>query len=126
MILIDYFNWHYTVAPEAILKLSHNYLVGTWHHFLISTHFRTLLSPWHRTRPSDIGKAQNIGDKIMNRVIDFYVRILAAIVRLTIIIIGLIAEVVIIAAFVALLVVWILWPVILLWSIGNGLSFFLA
>lgn len=122
MVFVDYIVWHYAVAPGAILGLLHNYLVGTWHRFLISTHFKTLLSPWHRTRPSDVGKAQSIGDKIMNGVVDFYVRILAAIVRLVIILIGLIAEAVIVTAFVALLIVWLLWPVIFIWMVGYGFS----
>lgn len=121
MIFVDYVVWHYTVAPGAILGLLHNYLVGTWHRFLISTHFKTLLAPWHRTRPSDFGKAQGFGDKIMNGVVDLYVRILAAIVRLVIILIGLIVEVVIIAAFIALLVIWLLWPVIFIWALSLGL-----
>lgn len=122
MAWLEYFYWHYAIAPGAILELSRNYLIGTWHRFLISTHFRTLLSPWHRTRPSDLSKTQNIGDKIMNMVIDFYIRILAAIVRLTIILVGLIAEIVIIAVFTALLVVWLLWPVIFIWSVSYGLK----
>lgn len=121
MLAIDYFYWHYSIALAGILGVLRNYLIGTWHRFLIARHFRTLFSPWHRTKPSDVGRPQNIGDKIMNGVIDFYIRIIAAIVRLAIILIGLAAEAVLTVIFIGLLVVWLLWPVIFVWSIARGL-----
>jgi hypothetical protein len=121
MALVEYIYWHYGVAPANIVKLLKNYMVGTWHRFLISTHFRTLLAPWHRANPSDAGKPQNFGDKIINAVIDFYIRIVAAIVRLIIILVGLISEVLVFAVFVLLLIFWFLWPLIFIYLISKGL-----
>jgi hypothetical protein len=121
MVLIDYIYWHYTVAPSRILFLLHNYLIATWHRFLIGTHAKTLLSPWHRARPSDVGGARTFGDKIGNAIVDFYIRIIAAIIRLVIILIGLLAEVILIAVFMVLLVVWLLWPAIFVFLISKGL-----
>ncbi len=121
MILIDYIYWHYAVAPSRILGLLYNYLVGTWHRFLIGTHFKTLLSPWHRARPSDVSGARTFGDKIGNVIVDFYIRIIAAVIRLIIILIGLTAELILMIAFVALLVVWLLWPAIFIFWVSKGL-----
>lgn len=126
MILGDYFHWHYTVAPAVILGLLKNYLVGTWHRFLITTHFKTLFSPWHRVKTSDFGETKNFGDKIVNGIIEFYIRILAAAIRLTIILVGLVIEAMVVFVFIALLIAWLLWPAIFIWSVGNGLSFLLA
>ena len=120
--LINYIYWHYTIAPARILGLLRNYLMGIWHRFLIPTHFKTLLSPWHRSNPSDAGGPRNFGDKIMNGVIDFYIRIIAAFVRLTIILIGLFAELVVIIVFVVLLIVWLVWPIVFVYLVSNGLA----
>lgn len=122
MILIDYIYWHYVIAPLCILGLLRNYLAGTWHRFLIGTHFENLLAPWHRARPSDVGTTRSFGDKIANAIADFYIRIIAAIIRLVIILIGLLAEAVIAIAFITLTVVWLLWPVILVSFIVSGMS----
>ena len=122
MALIEYIYWHYGIAPAGILELLKNYLIGTWHRFLIGTHFKTLLSPWHRARPSDTGTAQNFGDKILNGIVDFYITIAAAVIRLLIILIGLAAEVIIIIVFLVLFIGWLLWPVIFIWSVNKGLA----
>jgi len=122
MVLIDYLYWHYAIAPAGILGLLRNYLLGTWHRFLIGTHARTLLAPWHRARPSDIDNAGTFGDKITNSIVDFYIRIIAAIVRLIIILIGLLVEVIVAILFFALLIAWLLWPLILILLLTKGLA----
>lgn len=122
MSLIDYAFWHYTVAPVGILGLLRNYLTGNWHRFLIGRHFKTLFAPWHRAKPSDIGGVETFGDKILNAVVDFYIRIIAAVIRLLIIVMGLIWEAVTTVAFILLLVIWLLWPIILVFAVGRGLS----
>lgn len=121
MALIDYIYWHYIIAPAGILGLLKNFLIGTWHKFLIPTHFKTLLAPWHRAKPSDVGGAQTFGDKIGNTIVDFYIRIIAAFVRLVIILIGLVAELVLIIAFIILLAIWLLWPILFVFWVGKGL-----
>lgn len=122
MLLIDYIYWHYAIAPLGILGLLRNYMLGVWHKFLIATHFRTLLAPWHRAKPSEFGTTKTFGDKIINAVVDFYIRIIAAVIRLAIILLGLFTELIVIIAFVILLIVWLLWPVILFFWVGRGLG----
>ena len=122
MLLIDYIYWHYAIAPIGILGLLRNYTLGTWHKFLIATHFRTLLAPWHRAQPSGLRTATTFGDKVLNAIVYFYIRIIAAVIRLIIILTGLVFELVIIAAFAALFIVWLLWPVIFVYLIIKGSS----
>lgn len=122
MLIWDYLHWHYAIAPARILGLLHDYLIGTWHRFLIGTHCKTLLSPWHRARPSDVGGARTFGDKIVNAIIDFYIRIIAASIRLIIILIGLVAELIVMIAFIVLLAVWLLWPAVFVFWVGQGLA----
>lgn len=122
MILTDYIYWHYAVAPMSILGLLRNYLTGAWHRFLVSTHFKTLFAPWHRANPSDVGAAHSLDDRVLNSIVDFYIRIIAAIVRLVIILTGLIFEVILMFAFMALFIVWLLWPVVLIVLILRGFA----
>lgn len=125
MVLLQYFFWHYLTAPKSILRLIENYAIGTWHQFLISRHFATLFSPWHQLLPSQLENENlSLGLKIMNPVIDGYVRLLAACIRLSIIIAGLAVIVVRSAAFLVLLVVWLAWPVIAVAFIAEGVGYF--
>ena len=122
MLTLNYIYWHYIVAPREILKLLKNYLIGSWHKFFISQHLRTLISPWHRLRAADVIKSEKIADKLGNIVIDVYTRFLAALIRLTIIIAGLAAEIIVIAFFTALFIGWLLWPAIFIALIIKGWS----
>lgn len=121
MVIVDYISWHFTIAPGGIWGLLNNYMKATWHRFLIVQHLKTLFAPWHRQQPSDLDGPGGLGAKIMNSIADFYIRILAAGVRSIIIISGLIVEAIIFIAFVLLFIVWILWPIILVYLISRGL-----
>ena len=122
MTFIQYFYWHYMIAPSGILRVLNNYLISTWHRFLITRHLATLFSAWHRVMPSQLPEEQTFGSKLINGVVDFYIRIVAAVIRLAIIITGLIYELILSAAFFALLIIWVLWPLVLIFSIVQGFS----
>lgn len=121
-IFLDYIFWHYQIAPKEIFGILKNYLTGNWHKFLITKHLKTLFYPWHRLRPSEIEKTNKISEKIANAIIDFYIRILAALVRLTIVLTGLIYELITIIIFLALFLIWLFWPVVFIYLIVKGLT----
>src|SRR3989344_6107115 len=78
-IFIEYFYWHFGVAPFEIFKIMKNYQIAVWHKFLIARHFQTLFSPWHRQNASDFwSRKKTFVDKISNVVIDTYIRLIAA------------------------------------------------
>lgn len=121
-IFLEYFYWHYSIAPREILKIMQNYLKANWHRFLITKHLQTLFAPWHRQNPSDFGKRElTFADRILNSITDFYIRLIAAGIRLSIIISGLAWQVVILIVFLTLFVVWLIWPIIVGYSIARGL-----
>lgn len=121
-IFLDYFYWHYTIAPFEILRIMNNYLIARWHQFLIVQHFRTLFAPWHRQNPSDFGKRdRTFTDKILDGVADLYIRLIAAGIRSTIILGGLIVELLTVVSFLVLFVVWLGWPVISIYFIVKGI-----
>ena len=122
-IFLDYIYWHWAVAPREILKIMNNYLIANWHRFLITQHFKTLFSPWHRQNPSDIGPKQNaFTDKILNAITDLYIRLIAAGIRTVIILAGLVIELLTLIFFLVLFVAWLVWPVIAIYLIMKGLA----
>jgi len=128
IIFSKYISWHFTVAPQEIILLMRNFLLGTWHHFGITQHARTILYPWRKQifdqEPgSDI--LANIGNKIISKIADIYLRLFAAVIRLSIIVTGLVIESVIFISFIVLLVLWILWPLVLITTISQGINYLL-
>lgn len=120
---MDYLYWHFAVAPFEILRIMKNYQVASWYKFLITQHFRTLFSPWHRQNPSDFGpRSRTFGDKILDAITDLYIRLIAACVRLTIIFAGLLFQVFVLVAFVVLFVTWLAWPAIAIFLILKGFN----
>lgn len=116
------------MAPGKILALMRNYLIGTWHYFAIKQHSRTLFYPWRRQLFEYEEGAEMIGviaNKIVSKIADLYLRLFAAVIRLTIILIGLMIELLILIGFTVFLFIWILWPVVLLISLAKGFSLLL-
>lgn len=122
-IFLEYFYWHYAVAPFEILRIMKNYLIAVWHRFLVVRHFETLFSPWHRQNPSDFGRRErNLGDKILDAIADLYIRLIAACIRLTIIVGGLLTELLALVVFILLFIVWLGWPMIAIYLIIKGVN----
>lgn len=125
MIAIKYLSWHFFVAPKNILQIAANYAKAVWHQFLIPQHSRSLFAPWHRRKPSDFAHSPGLGGRAIDAIIDFYIRIIAAGIRLSIIALGLMVEVATLCLFVLLFFVWVLWPLILFTSLIYGLRLIL-
>jgi len=99
---------------------------ASWHRFLIAKHLQTLFSPWHRQNPSDFGKRERtFGDKMLDALADIYIRLIAASIRSIIIVSGLIWQLVLFIAFMLLLIVWIAWPAVSVFSIIYGIELLL-
>jgi hypothetical protein len=92
---------------------------------LITQHLRTLFSPWHRQNPSDFGNKNKIfADKIIDFIIDSYIRLITAGARTVIIVIGLLWQIVLLSIFMLLFVFWIVWPIVCVYLISKGLAMF--
>lgn len=120
-LIIDYFIWHYTVAPIKIVYLLQNYSSAIWHRFFIVTHLRTLFSPWHRLRSKYIFSSQKFTDKLGNFIFEIFIRLLAASVRLCIIITGLLTQTLLFILFLIIFACWIFWPMLVFIFLGKGL-----
>ncbi len=123
MLFFQYFLWHYTTAVKHLLEIARNYLVATWFRFGILFHLRTLFYPWRRQLVDDTpdeGIIMFLLSKIGTIVTDLIFRFIAALLRLSVIISGLITLITLICLFAVLLVAWLLWPIIFILSISKG------
>ncbi len=123
LVLIQYIFWFYTLAPLEIIRIAKNYIIATWHKFYIVNHLKTLFLPWHRQEAKI--EPKSLSDKILlataGKIADLFLIFVAVIVRLTVVIFGLIAEVFVFLLFVSIFVLWILWPIILIYFLISGL-----
>lgn len=123
-ILIEYIFWHYAIAPFEIIKIANNYFIYVWHKFYIPNHLKTLFRPWHRQQP--LIEPKTIGDKIFlataGRLADFYFILVAAVVRLFVVIFGLISEVFVFLGFIFIFIFWIFWPIVFVYLLFSGIT----
>jgi hypothetical protein len=121
-IFAEYLAWHFIIAPNELVAILRNYMAGTWHQFMIPRHLKTLFAPWHRLLPSDLSEKQTFGTKILNKVLDIYIRLVAAVIRLTLIAFGLALEVLWMVVFLVTLLAWVLWPILATASLVYGFT----
>jgi len=123
MIIADYFRWHYTRGIKDLLAIARNYTIAHWHRFGISFHARTLFYPWRRQYVEEDktgGILSRIGMWMITKIVDLYFRFVAAIVRSTVIAVGLFYVLATMIFFGAVVGGWILWPALALASLTKG------
>lgn len=91
----QWISWQFFDVPKNILKAWKNYLKFYWNYFSILLLIKTFFSPWHRYKWS-YGKGFDIGKYFEAFVSNLISRILGAILRFFLIIIGLLFEIFII------------------------------
>lgn len=121
-IILKWLKWHFFEAPLNILRALRNFLLGNLYYFSIPTLIRTLFSHWRRYRES-YGKGFDPKRYIQAFVGNSISRILGAIVRISTIIIGAVAELFILIAGIIIFISWILLPLISILLIWSGIDF---
>jgi hypothetical protein len=116
-----YIRWHYSHGVTNFIQISENLMRGVWRIFAIPTLFRTLLTPWSRLH-EEYETGAGIGDWLGVFIVNSLMRIVGAVVRVVVIAFGLVSLIVSSLFFVAGLVVWLLWPVVLV--LGFFLIFY--
>lgn len=126
MLFFEYLFWHYSTAIKQILAIAHNYLIASWFRFGIFFHLRTLLYPWHRQVVPPDDSEEGIFFTLLNKaagwIADLYFRLIAALLRLSVVFGGLISCTLIFLIFLFIIIVWLFWPFIVLISISKGIT----
>lgn len=119
-IVFKYFQWHFFDAPKEILKAWRNFLLWGLNYFALPELLKTFFSPWRRYSWS-YGRGfdlQRYAEVFLSNLIS---RLIGAVMRSFLIILGLISETFIILAGAVVFLLWLILPVLLI--IGLWLGF---
>lgn len=119
-IIFEYFSWQFFEMPGNILKAWRNFLLFNLNYFSINLLFKTFFSPW-RHDVSVYPKGLDIGKYLEVLFSNLISRILGAIVRSVLIIMGIAAEICIIFVGIIVFLGWLILPIIIIF--GFILSF---
>jgi len=121
-IFLQFLVWHFYEVTGGILKAFKNFLFFNFNYFSIGLLAKTLFSHWRRFRES-YGRGFDIKRYFEAFVTNMISRILGAIVRTVVIIIGLVVEVFIFIGGIIVFLTWIFLPILLLLGLYFGLKF---
>lgn len=117
--LTDYLRWHYGSAPRDLFLIWKNFLWFGYHFFSIGILSKTLFSPLYRIQ--EPYKRLAIEYNLESLIANLMMRIVGFIIRSVIISAGIIFELGLILMYIPLLVVWLLWPAVVLAVLVFGL-----
>ncbi len=119
-----YFLWHYTEGIKNFLGIFRNFLKYSWRFFSVGLLLQTLFYPWRR----DIAFASWRGFHPLlelNRLINNFIsRLMGAVVRLPVILVGLLVEVAILIFGIAGFVLWLGLPIFFIAALIIFVGFF--
>lgn len=120
-IFFQYLQWQFLIAPKNIFLGWRNFFMFNLNYFSVFPLMKTLFSPWRRynwvyPKGFDIAKYFEI---LSSNLIS---RMMGAIMRSSLIVIGLIMEILIIIAGIIILIAWLALPAILILGLIFGLN----
>jgi len=118
-ILFQWLSWHFFEVPRDILIAWKNYLKFYLNYFSIPLLLKSFFSPWKRYKVS-YGRGFDIGKYFEAFSSNLIFRILGAIMRSFVIIIGLLVEVFIIFTGLLIFFSWLILPAILIIGVIFG------
>ena len=124
-IVHHYFFWHYTRAFVEIFVLWKNFIWFVGHFFSLRQLAGSLFSPWKRTTEGR-GEKWSFEDLAGYIIINLVSRIIGAVIRTIIILLGLISLLFTVVAGVFVYVFWIFTPFVLILLLGFGLTLLIA
>jgi len=119
-IVVQYLIWHFFDVPKGILKAWKNFLFFNFNYFSVVLLLKTFFSPWRRYSWS-YGRGFNIKRYVEAFLSNLLSRILGAIVRSVLIIIGLITEIFVLCLGVIVFFGWLVLPVLLILGFAFGI-----
>ena len=118
-IVIEYLVWHFFDTPKGILKAWQNCLKFNLNYWSVPLLLRTWFSPWRRYRYS-YGKGFSFGKYFEVFTFNMTSRVIGAVMRSVLIVIGVFAEVLVFFAGAAVFLIWLFLPVFLIFGLYFG------
>jgi len=118
-LLTKYLIWHFYDVPEDILKAWRNFLKFNLNYFSIPLLIKTLFSHWRRYAMS-YGKRLDFGRYFETFVFNMMSRGIGAILRISLILIGLLVEIFLFFLGTIIFLLWLLLPLLLVGGLGFG------
>src|SRR3989344_291476 len=115
-IVIEYLVWHFFDTPKGILKAWQNCLKFNLNYWSVPLLLRTWFSPWRRYRYS-YGKGFSFGKYFEVFTFNMTSRVIGAVMRSVLIVIGVFAEVLVFFAGAAVFLIWLFLPVFLIFGL---------
>jgi len=118
-ILFQWFFWHFFEMPEEIIRIWKNFLKFNLEYFSIKLLIKTLFFPWRKYQVS-YGRGFDIGRFFESFLSNLIFRILGAIIRSGLILIGLLVQIFIIFIGIIILILWLFLPIFLILGLFYG------
>ncbi len=125
MLSTEYLAWHYGSGLRGLVRIAKNYCIAHWYRFGIGFHLRTLFYPWRRQYAEDEktdGVLMRVVMWAVGKIVDLYFRLVAAVVRLTVVLVGLVYVSLTACFFTIAILAWLLWPAVAVGSITLGVT----
>jgi ATP-dependent Clp protease ATP-binding subunit ClpC len=123
--MYKYFYWHYTKGIKSFLIIWRNFIRFFWRYSPISFLARTLFYHWHRDI-SFRGPGFDIKEFFRILLFNIFSRLMGAIARSAVIIIGLAVEVATFIFGVLFFLIWLILPLALIWFVVAGCALLLS
>jgi hypothetical protein len=108
-----WFAWHFYEMPKFLLLVWKNYILFALNYFSLTVLIKSFLSPWRKYR-WNYPKGFNIAEFFNTFISNVFSRLLGALMRTVLIIVGIIFQVFVIFAGLIVFLAWILVPFIII------------
>ncbi len=117
----NYFQWHYTLAFVDIFHIWRNITTFLFNFFSIQILVKTFFSPWRRLHADRETEGFDLIDLLSTSFVNLTMRIVGALMRSMLIVIGLCAVTAVIVGGIIFFVFWILTPIIIVLLCAAGI-----
>ena len=112
-IFITWLIWHFYEMPKFLLEVWKNYIVFALNYFSLLALLNSFFAPWRRYRWS-YPRSFDVGEFFSTLVSNFFSRLIGAIVRTILIVIGIIFQIFVILIGLVVFLFWIFVPFIII------------
>jgi len=105
--------WYFYEMPNFLLEVWKNYILFALNYFSLPILLKSLFSPWHKYK-WNYPKGFDVGEFLSTLISNVFSRIIGALMRIVLIVIGILFQVFVIFAGFIIFLLWILIPFIII------------